>query len=141
MNKNLKITHEDIAAEIERLHQFFIDWFNGVVPKTAEAFVSFSSATSEDFHMVPPSGSLIGIDMLSKGLFDAHNQRPGVDIKVKNMRTLHEMGEFYLATYEEWQLEKGETEWKGRVSTVLLSQNDAAPAGLMWHHVHETWME
>ncbi len=140
MNKNLEISNEDIAAEIRRLHQFFIDWFNGVVPKTEEAFKSFRSATAADFSIIPPSGELIPIEALSQGLYNAHNQRPGLDIDVRKMTIQHKMGDFYLATYEEWQLEKGDSEWKGRVSSALLSKNASAPAGLMWHHVHETWL-
>lgn len=140
MKKELVIKDEDIAAEIRRLHQFFIDWFNGVVPKTAEAFESFRSATAADFSIIPPSGDLIPIEQLAQGLFEARNKRPGLDIDVKKMTIQHKMGDFYLATYEEWQLEKGETEWKGRISSALLSKNRAAPAGLLWHHVHETWL-
>lgn len=140
MKKTLRITNDDVAAEIARLHQFFIDWFNGVVPKTTEEFAKFSDATSDEFVMVPPSGAMVGIKQLAQGLFNAHNQRPGLDIAVKKMKVQHQMGDFYLATYEEWQLEKGETEWKGRVSSALLSVDESAPAGLMWHHVHETWL-
>lgn len=141
MKNTLRFTEEEIAAEIERLHQFFIDWFNGVVPKTEEAYTPFSSATSGDFNIVTPHGTIIPIAALAESLYGAHNHRPGLDIKVKNMQVQQDMGEFCLATYEEWQLEKGNTEWKGRTSTALLSRNDSAPAGLMWHHVHETWME
>ena len=140
MKKALRITNDEVAAEISRLHQFFIDWFNGVVPKTAEEFEQFSSATADDFVIIPPSGQMIGIKQLAQGLFDAHNQRPGLDIEVKKMKIQHQMGSFYLATYEEWQLEKGETEWKGRVSSALLREDESAPAGLRWHHVHETWL-
>ena len=140
MKNTLKFTEEEVAAEIERLHQFFIDWFNGVVPKTAEAYASFRSATATDFHIIPPGGALVGIDALAQGLYEAHNQRPGLDIQVKKMKIRQDMGDYCLATYEEWQLEQGDTEWKGRVSSALLSRNEAAPAGLMWHHVHETWL-
>ena len=141
MKNNLNIHNDDVSAEIERLHQFFIDWFNGVVPKTEEAYASFRAATAKDFVIVTPHGTTIPIDALANSLFEAHNQRPGLDIKVKNMQVLHQMGDYCLATYEEWQLEKGEADGKGRVSTVLLSKNESAPAGLLWHHVHETWFE
>ena len=104
------------------------------------SFRQFKDATSDSFSIVPPSGELIPIKNLSDGLYNAYNKRPGLDIKVKNMKIQHNMGDFYLATYEEWQLEKGETEWRGRISTALLSRDEKAPAGLMWHHVHETWL-
>jgi hypothetical protein len=135
-----KTEQDQISAEIERLHQFFIDWFNGIVPETQDCFQQFSNATSSDFVIVHPSGELDPITKLSPGLYNAYNKRSGLNIKVKNMQIQHKMGDYYLATYEEWQLEKGDAEWSGRISTVLLSKNESAPAGLMWHHVHETWL-
>ena len=131
---------DQISKEIERLHQFFIDWFNGVVPETEASFKQFRDATADDFSIVPPSGELVPIKSLAEGLYNAYNKRPGLNIEVKNMQIQHKMGNFYLATYEEWQLEKGDKAWRGRISTALLSKDENAPAGLKWHHVHETWL-
>jgi len=135
-----KIEEDEISAEIKRLHDFFVDWFNGVVPETEDQFKQFSTATSADFVIAHPSGELESIENLTSSLYNAYKKRLGLDIKVKNMCIRHKMGDYYLATYEEWQLEKGDTEWGGRLSSVLLSRNKQAPAGLLWHHVHETWL-
>lgn len=140
MEKFSKKEQDQISTEIERLHQFFIDWFNGVIPETHDCFKQFSTATSTDFSIIHPSGVLEPIKNLAEGLYNAYNKRPGLNIKVKNMRIQHKMGNYYVATYEEWQLEKGDAAWRGRISTALLSNTEGTPAGLMWHHVHETWL-
>ncbi len=47
-----------------------------------------------------------------------------------------------LATYEEWQ--KGALNSKppnnGRVSSAVFLKDRSRPNGLMWLHVHETWL-
>lgn len=140
MNNFSPEEQNQISVEIARLHRFFIDWFNGIVPKTEADFKSFTSATSADFQLIPPSGELIPINALAQSLYEMHNKRPRLDIQVKNMQIQHKLGDYYLATYEEWQLEKGDEAWRGRVSTALLSRDPDTPAGLKWHHVHETWL-
>ena len=140
MNTELPRLENQISHEIHRLHQFFVDWFNGEFPKTKESFNLFLAATAEDFSIIPPSGHLIALNDLASSIFELHNGRPGLQIEVKNVRVHHQLGEYVLATYEEWQLEKGATAWNGRISTALLSQNKTAPSGMMWHHVHETWL-
>ena len=140
MNTDLPNLEIQVAKEIHRLHQFFVDWFNGELPKTVAAFADFRSATADTFSIIGPSGSLTDIDQLADLLFETHDNRPGLQIEVKNVKVQQTMGDYVLATYEEWQLEKGADAWTSRISTALLKQNDQAPSGLMWHHVHETWL-
>ncbi len=53
---------------------------------------------------------------------------------------LREAGEeLVAATYEEWQ--SGEEKKDDRISTVVFCRvPEAAPNGLRWLHVHETWV-
>lgn len=139
MKTNLPNLEIQVANEIHRLHQFFVDWFNGELPKTEKSFADFRSATADTFTIIGPSGSMMEIDQLAAMLFEAHDKRPGLQIEVKNVKVQQNIGDYVLATYEEWQLEHGAESWTSRISTSLLCQNEAAPSGLMWHHVHETW--
>jgi hypothetical protein len=47
--------------------------------------------------------------------------------------------EMAVMTYHELQLNDGVP--NQRLSTVVFRQDPAAPNGLVWVHVHETWME
>ncbi|MEM8861236.1 MAG: hypothetical protein AAGD96_23160 [Chloroflexota bacterium] len=140
MNTELPNIEIQVVSEIHRLHQFFVDWFNGILPESEESFSSFLSATAQNFSIIPPSGQLISLSALSSSLYELHHKRPGLQIKVKNVQVQHQIGDYVLATYEEWQLEQGDQEWNGRISTALLSHNESTPSGIMWHHVHETWL-
>ena len=46
---------------------------------------------------------------------------------------------FALATYEEWHDLPGAG--NGRLSSVLFGEDDEAPNGVVWLHLHEVWIE
>jgi hypothetical protein len=50
-----------------------------------------------------------------------------------------EQGGLVLATYEEWQ-RQADGSGSGRLSSVVFRQQPGTPNGLLWLHVHETWL-
>jgi hypothetical protein len=46
--------------------------------------------------------------------------------------------DIFLVTYEEWQKTNGED--KGRLSTVIFCKSSNKFNGIVWLHVHETWL-
>ena len=126
--------------EIEELHRFFQDWFNGELANDAAAFARLDAALGADFSMVTPEGSRVERPPLVAALRGAHGrwrEAPG-KIWIENIRLRHAGKDETLLTYEEWQLVDGET--KGRLSSVLFGNDDDAPNGVVWLHLHEGWI-
>jgi hypothetical protein len=92
----------------------------------------------ESFTMVGPEGVLTELPPLTARLRSAYHKQTGIRIWTQNHRLLHHNGDLALCTYEEWQESADAT--TARLSSVLFRQQTAAPQGLVWLHVHETWM-
>ena len=131
--------HEACQNEIDTLHQCFEAWFNGRVPRTAEAFSRIETALAETFVIVMPQGSKVERAPLLKGLYEAHTGRQGIRIWIEHVWVLEEDRALVVAEYEEWQTEGGET--TSRHSTAVFRRNGKKPNGLEWLRVHETWFK
>lgn len=125
--------------EIVELHDFFQDWFNAVLPQTQEAFNRMDHVIDRRFAIVMPAGSRVEREVLLSRLFGAHGARSGIRIWIANVRLLIESDELAVVEYEEWQ-EEGVTT-TSRYSTVVFRRQRDAPNGLVWIHVHETWIK
>jgi hypothetical protein len=126
--------------EIVDLHRFFVDWYHARLPRTAAAFARCGDALAEGFALISPGGEILERDPLVAMLERAHGSRQGSDFEIRIERPdARAVGDgLLLARYEEWQRNAGI--WRGRLSTTLLQEEPAAPAGLIWLHVHETWL-
>ncbi len=72
-----------------------------------------------------------------RGAHGRWQETPG-RIRIENYRFRQAAGGLALATYEEWHDFPDET--IGRLSSVLFGPNDAAPNGIEWLHLHESWI-
>lgn len=124
--------------EIEELHQFFQDWFNGDLPQTDASFARFADVMAPDFEMVVPNGRSVPIISLQPALRQRYNSWQNGRIWIKNVRVHWQKRDLLLVVYEEWQAVDGEE--NGRLSSVLLQQQPNLPNGLLWLYVHETWL-
>ena len=124
--------------EIVELHQFFVDWYIGELAKTDAAFARFADVMADNFAIVHPGGVIIERDSLFENIYNTHNQRPGFRIWIENVELRHHDGNILVVSYEEWQA-VNDDEPTTRLSTVIFRENDDAPNGLQWLHVHETW--
>ena len=129
---------EICRREIEELHQFFQDWFNGDLPETDASFARFADVMAPDFEMVSPNGRSISITSLQPALRQRYNSWQNGRIWIKNVRVHWQKGELLLVVYEEWQAVDGEE--NGRLSSVLFQQQPNLPNGLLWLYLHETWL-
>jgi hypothetical protein len=124
--------------EIVDLHQFFQDWFTGTLPATEENFERVVGVLNDDFVLIGPDGKLTELRPLLEWLRHGHGARPVMRLWVKNVHLRWQQGEIGLATYEEWQeTDRGPT---ARLSTALFQEKPGTPNGLVWRHVHETWL-
>ena len=135
-----EMNREVILAEIEQLHAFFEGWFLGTLPQDDQTFARFEGALSSGFSIIGPAGvefDRAGVLEMVRG---AHGSRSGEDfaIWIESVRVRRCGTESCLATYEEWQGPEGSGE--GRLSSVVFELDDTAPTGLLWRHVHETWL-
>lgn len=136
------------TREVEALHRFFQDWFNGELPNTDEAFARFADALDTDFFIVPPSGHLADRPRLLELLRPGHGRYEGDyrgRVWVENVKIRRLEENLAVVTYEEWQKTvnaSGVTldDPRGRLSSALLRLDPEAPGGVRWLHVHETWL-
>lgn len=121
-----------IAAEVEALHVEFERWFAG----SSDDFERIRSSMADGFTLISPAGDIVEHPELLAGLLASHGSRQ-ISIRIENVVVRWSRRPAILATYEEWQDHPGYT--TARQSTVLFVEDEAAPAGLLWRHVHETW--
>uniref|UniRef100_A0A7S4NIX8 Sucrose-phosphatase C-terminal domain-containing protein n=1 Tax=Odontella aurita TaxID=265563 RepID=A0A7S4NIX8_9STRA len=137
---------ERCTAEIVRLHDAFVEWFTGSSDNTRDAYDSeIGSALSPSFSMVTPSGNVVPAVLLGERLRGAHGSHSerGIEIEIRNAQVASSVGLVHLVRYEEWQRSGGRppVAETARISTALLREEEGnGPHGLMWMHVHETWM-
>ena len=129
---------DNYEREIVELHQFFEDWFTGRLPNDDAAFARFADTMAPDFHIVSPSGRLTARPDLLAGLRGAYNAWNAGRIWIENVQVRAAYGDISIVTYEEWQ-STGDGE-RGRLSTVVFRADANAVNGLLWLHVHETWL-
>ena len=128
-------------AEIESMHEFLAGWLGGTLPRAAATFARFANVLAPEFVIVSPTGEATEGIVLMAGLEPAHGAHAGKSfaIRVENVRLRGTMGEHALFTYEEWQEIDGAIV-NARLSSVLFERDEAAPNGIVWRHLHETWL-
>lgn len=132
---------ERSEAEVVELHRFLEEWSNAELPPTDEAFSRFAGVIAPSFLIIDPDGSEVSREPIVDAIRRAHGRwrdAPG-KIRIENFRLLHAGDGFALATYEEWHDLPGGA--KGRLSSVLFGEDDEAPNGLVWLHLHEVWLK
>ncbi|MFV1988082.1 MAG: DUF4440 domain-containing protein [Gemmatimonadota bacterium] len=125
-------------VEIEELHAFFEAWMGGTIPRTEEQLDRLEEALEKRFTFVTTSGQVLAREAIVGAVRESHGARPGLRIRLREPRLVHSCKHHVVATYQEWQEAEGER--TGRTSTVVLERKEEAPNGLVWIHVHETWI-
>ena len=126
-------------AEIETLHAFFVEWYTGTTDD--DAIARLERALAPDFEMVTPDGTRLDRDSVIEDVRVSYERdEPGTfAIEIRNVEVIEQLDGYALVRYEEWQeTDDGAT---GRLSTVLFRDEAAAPGGLEWVDLHETWIE
>ncbi|MCP4362490.1 MAG: GNAT family N-acetyltransferase [Chloroflexi bacterium] len=126
--------------EIVELHQFFQDWYNGELDSTEAHFARVSRALAPGFSIIFPDGRAMPRQPLLEMLRAAHGQRAHFRIWIENVQRRHQTGVLAVYTYEEWQQTDPDSAPTARLSTVVFRQNPESQNGLVWLHVHETWL-
>ena len=128
--------------EVWGFHAFLRDWLAGAVLRSADTFARFSGAMDAGVEVIGPRGTVTGRKALVDEFEGLHGQlaadADAFEIWIENFRCRWAAGEYALVTYEEWHRRQGAT--SARLSSALFRREAAAPSGVAWMHVHETWL-
>ena len=131
---------QKVQQEIIDLHDLFVNWFTGTSDKTdlenklaprfyKEAIFITTKGESVPYHHLM---------MMFKNGYGKMNA--DFKIAISNVELLHEIGDYVLANYIEWQTTDPDPQSSGnftvRKTTVFLSKQEP----FKWLHIHETMM-
>lgn len=134
-----------VSREVIDFHRLFEAWFGGRCENSDVYFKThLRNRLAPDFRIVMPAGRILRGAALLADMRQAHGTNLQFRINIRNIevRSLGEDGKLILATYEEWQKNalNSKPPNNARIASALLKRDDAAPNGLIWLHVHETWL-
>ena len=130
----------DLAIrECVELHAFFLAWLsphNGTKLDPQR----FERAFDPAFRLVGPDGGVRDRAAIVGWLHDLKEGR-GADFRmeVSDFNAVWQQGDAILLEYVETQYLQGKT--TQRQSTALLKRAPDAPAGMVWVHLQETWLQ
>jgi hypothetical protein len=128
--------------EVTDLHVFLQDWLTGTLPRDAAAFARFESVIGDGFLVISPLGTITDRSALLPEFEASHgalaDRAADFRIWIENYRCLRIMGDRALVLYEEWHGLGDDT--SARQTSALFERQPAAPNGVLWTHVHETWL-
>jgi hypothetical protein len=129
----------DLAwREVVALHAFFETWL-----QESELVMDFSeveAAIGKDFRIISPDGTIEEREAIVSSIRNARGSRgPTFTIAVLDPRAIWASEGAVLLEYTERQYRDGRT--TRRRSTALFLASPAAPRGVVWRHLQETWTE
>ncbi len=135
INTSMNLEHK-VRIEVEEMHQFFVDWFNGTADQLV--FDKFTSRFDSKVNYIGPGGSLLDRNALVGFLGGARGISSDFRIAIRDVKIQHLSDSHIIATYTEWQRQAifSDRPENGRVTTVILSKSEP----FRWLHIHETWL-
>ncbi len=122
--------------EIVELHEFLQDWYRG---HPEADFNRFDRVLTDDFVIIMPDSRILDRATINSAVRDQHDSDSQAELDIRNVRLHGTHDNTAIFTYEEWQGRGGEP-MRGRLSSVFFAVDEEAPNGLVWLHVHETWL-
>ena len=121
--------------DIVELHEVFETHFLG----TTDSLERVEASLAADFTMVSPDGRISDRAATMAALEAGHAHTESLVIRTVEHRLLVDEGDVLVAEYvEEHELS---SRTNRRLSTVVFSRDHAAPNGVVWRRVHETWID
>ncbi len=128
---------ESAIREVTERHDAFVAWFtDGTDPAVMTAIASAFAPTMVAYG---PDGSVTPHAELLEVLEGKQGRRPAdFSIVIADPEALWANETAALVTYVEHQ--SAGTVRTARRSTALFTKDETAPNGVVWQHVHETWI-
>ncbi len=127
---------ETVKCEIETLHIFFQEWFNGHLA-TDHALKTFQEAFSKDFKMISPEGSMQKREEVVQNIKNGWGRLKPIEISISDVQILFENKAVVIATYRECQTRNNIV--TNLMSTVVFLKSQAG--ALQWLFVQETFVK
>ena len=129
------------VAEVIRLHEVIAAWTTGEAANTDDSFRRFAGALAPGFMIVNPGGVAEDRESVVSRFRGLHGARAGRDfrIEIHQPAVRRETGDVTLVTYHEHWFE-GAEEKSIIIATALLQPEPEAPGGLLWRHLHGSWL-
>lgn len=129
---------EELArTEVLALHEFFVAWFRRGGPDID--FRLCEAAFAPDFRMVTPDGFVRDRPAIVEMVRRARGTLPeDFAIVISEIGPLWQRGDAILLGYVEQQYRNPST--TRRRSTALFTGEPAAPRGVVWQYLQETWL-
>jgi hypothetical protein len=126
------------SNEVRELHAFFVAWFRGESRQSAD-FARCEAVLAYDFRMITPDGHGHDRAAVVARLRSARDSAPGdFAIEILQPHVAWRSDDAVLLEFIERQYRGGRID--SRRSTGLFTEEPAAPSGVLWRHVHETWV-
>ena len=124
------------GSEVVRLHAFFGAWFRG----EAADFATCAAALAPDFRMITPDGAIHERAAVVARLVAARaSASAGFAIEILEPHPAWQSADAVLLEFIERQYRDGRA--ASRRSTALFTDEPAAPRGVVWRHLQETWIK
>lgn len=129
----------DCVEEVTDLHRFFQEWFRGELEQDDAAFARVERALAPEFRMVDPRATVVSRRDCLARIRAAHATRgPTSRITIENASASPLADGLWLVRYEEWI--KNDDKRTGIRSTAVFRADPAAPRGVAWVNLHETFI-
>jgi hypothetical protein len=134
--------YQDALAEVEALHRFIAQWFQGVEANTSENFQeSFARRLDPRFINIQLASRVLSRDALLSAIREGHGTNSAFTIEIRDLTVHREFdgGRLLLVTFTEVQsgAKKSSPPTNARLSSVLFERVEGAKH-LNWLHSHET---
>lgn len=130
------------VREAHRLHKVLEAWLCGDSLRTDAGFAPFADALADPCRVISPLGTVTERAALLTEFESIHGvlaeHSADFTIRVENTEILRAWDDHALIGYEEWHDLAGDR--SARLSTALFITAPAAPLGVAWVHIHETWL-
>ena len=142
------MTPDALAAaavrEVVELHEFFGDWLRPD-GKPAFGLDRLVQVLADGFRLITPDGRILERNAVIGWIDTARGSRAtDFRIEVSDMRPVWQSSEAVLLDYVETQYGLGKTtrrQSSALMAAALTSGAPAAPLGVAWVHLQETWLQ
>ncbi len=124
-------------AEIFARHAFFVDWYTGKA--VDQDMKDCADSFAPDFRMIWPNGAEHERDPVLELLRGMRGTKgDAYKIEVKMRHAAQYSPDLVLVTFDEYQwTPEGKNQ---RRATALFSPDPSVPGGVVWRHLHQTWI-
>jgi hypothetical protein len=133
----------EARAEVEDIHRFFVDWFGGRCENSDAVFAKrLTRRLAPGFALIQPDGTLLERGALLGMLRHSFGRDPELEIEIREVDSREIAADTLLVSYQEWHTRSvfSSRAAAGRLSSAVMRRDPELPGGLLWLHLHETWL-